>query len=215
VPELPAGFWDEERQKLLELLMPGLNELAVAGAQAGAAKLAQVGLVFDDALANARAAEWAREYAGALADLVGATSRELVGQTLATWIETPGATIGGLAEQLAPLVAGNAERALMIAVTETTAAYANGEALAFQEAGIGQAAFLPPGHPRCRCWTTARRVRVGEEATWVILWQTNRDEIVCQTPITTPWGTVEGCRALHNVVISEGPYLGRKAGELG
>jgi len=208
---LPPDFWEKEKAFLLALLFPGIEELAIAGAVAGARKLREVGFEFDDTLANATAARWAREKAGQLIELLTGTSQKVVGEIVATWVETPGATIGDLADRLKPVVANNADRALMVAVTETTNAYANGEAIIYQQAGIPRAVFLPAAHPRCRCWTKAVRLKNGQ---WVVVWMTNRDEIVCRTPIRTPWGEVEGCRKLHNVVLSEGPYLGQKVTDI-
>lgn len=210
---LPPEFWEQEKARLLEILLPYLEETVAAGLSAGADKLRGLGIDFDNRLVNTSAAAWARQHAGNLVELLTNTSRERVREAVAAWIETPGSTVGQLTDQLMPLVEQNADRALMIATTETTSAYANGEALVYAGAGLPRAVFLPPGHPRCRCWTNARRLpHTGE---WVILWQTNRDEIVCTTPIQTPWGRVAGCRQLHNTVISEGPYLGRKVTDLG
>ncbi|MCB0207717.1 MAG: hypothetical protein KDJ52_00215 [Anaerolineae bacterium] len=209
---LSPDFWEKEKEKLLGYLMPSMEDAAIAGAKTGAEKLRAVGIVFDDSLAHAAAARWARENAGKLSELLTETNRKIVGQVVGNWVETPGATMDDLVRQLGPVVGDNIDRGLMIGTTETTAAYANGEALVYEAAGIPRAVFLPPGHPRCRCWTTTKRLRNGD---WVVIWQTNRDEIVCQTPIKTPWGSVEGCRALHNIVLSEGPYLGRKVTSLG
>ncbi len=209
---LLTEFWENEKKKLLAALLPAIEERAIAGAQAGKAKLRQAGIIFDDELANAAAARWAREYAGKLVELMSGTSQKTIGEIVANWIETPGSTMGDLTERLTPLVEGNTDRAFMVATTETTACYAQGEAIVYQSLGIPRAVFLPPGHPRCRCWTSVKRLKSGE---LVVVWLTNRDEVVCRTPIQTPWGRVKGCRAMHNVVISEGPYLGRKVSEIG
>jgi len=204
---LPVDFWQKEWGELLSLLLPEVEERAISGAQAGKEKLRQAGISFDDELANAAAARWAREYAGKLVDLMNSTSQNVVGEIVANWIETPGSTLGDLTNRLTPLLADNSERALSISVTETTSAYAQGEAVVYENLGIPRAVFLPPGHPRCRCWVATKRVR----DQWVVVWLANRDEVTCQTPIRTPWGRVEGCRELHNTVISEGEFLGRKA----
>lgn len=203
---MPPDFWEREKERLLGLLLPILERLSIAGAKSGAEKLRDVGIEFDDTLANAAAARWARQRAGELIELLTATSRKLIGQVMGNWIETPGSTLGSLAEQLLPITGQNADRAFTIAVTETTNAYSAGEVAAYEEAGLPRAVFAPAAHPRCRCWPRPKRLKTGE---WVVLWTTNRDEIVCKTPITTPWGVVEGCRELHNTVISEGPYLGK------
>ena len=91
-------------------------------------------------------------------------------------------------------------------MTETTRAFAQGEALLYQAAGVGQMLYVPPAHPGCRCWTAA--VRSGGET--LIVWKTNRDDVVCRQPLVTPWGTMDGCRSLHNMVISAGSRAGKK-----
>jgi hypothetical protein len=98
-------------------------------------------------------------------------------------------------------------RAEMIAVTEATNVYAEANAIAWQAAGVLPAVFKPAGHVRCRCWLTTKRLPDGRR---VMVWQTARDELVCTQDITTPWGVVQGCRELHNVIVSECEYLGKK-----
>lgn len=209
---LPVDFWVQEKEKLLGVLLPQVETIAIAGTAAGATRLSQVGLAFDSSLAHAAAARWAREHAGELVDLVNSTSERTIAEITSNWIETPGATIGDLTAQLAPVLEGNAERAFTVGVTETTRSFAAGEAIVYAQTGIPRPVFQPAAHPRCHCWTAVKRLRSGE---WVVVWMTNRNEVVCRSPLQTPWGRVEGCRALHNVVISEGPYLGRKVTEIG
>ncbi len=43
---------------------------------------------------------------------------------------------------------------------------------------------------------------------WVVIWRTNRDELVCKQPLDTPWGVVGGCLGLEDIVISPGEFLG-------
>lgn len=203
---LPADFWAGERSRLLAVLQPRLEELARAGIEAGTRNLARAGIAFDSELVNAEAARWARQHTDDLLDVLGTTSERVVGEALAGWIETPGSTIGDLAEQLAPKLGGNMARGEMVAVTEITRAYAEGEAVVYRQAGVQNPVFLPPGHPRCRCWTAV--MRKGDIL--VVVWKTNRDEVVCRDPVDTPWGKVEGCRKLHNVILSEGEWLGEK-----
>lgn len=208
---LPANFWTNERQILLATLLPQVEKMALGGAMTGREKLDKLGVFFDDSLAHAEAARWAREFTDQLLTRLGATNEQVVGEVLANWVETEGATMGQLVQQLQRVLDVNEARAAMIATTEATRAYAEGEDVVYQAAGLPAMAFKPPGHPHCRCFPSAKRLSSGE---WVVLWQTNRDEIVCRTPIHTPWGRVEGCRAMHNVVISEGRWTGLKLSEV-
>ena len=88
-----------------------------------------IGMTFDTSGINVRAAKFARTYLTKwLADL-DRTSREIVRNALALFVETPGMTIGDLVKML-PF---NEERALRIAVTETTRIYAKGQMIAARE----------------------------------------------------------------------------------
>lgn len=62
----------------------------------------------------------------------------------------------------------------------------------------------------CRCSLSVKRVK-GE---WVQVWKTNNDELVCVRPITTPWGSIAGCKGMHNRIVSSGPYAGKLVSEV-
>lgn len=213
---LPPAFWDKERDRLLAVLAPKLEERALAGLGIGADKLARLGIAFDPDLANAEAMRWAGRYTDDLLNLVGTTNERVVGDIIADWTGRPGATLGELVAKLKEALDYNVSRADSIAVTETTRATAQGNILAFTEAGAqpppmwtdrtGTRPFGPTLHPRCRCDTAMVRYK----DIWLIVWYTNRDEMVCRRPSDTPWGVVNGCRALHGVCISQGEFLGRK-----
>lgn len=141
---LTDSFWRNEKSRLLAILLPRLTQMAVEAAKQAAQK---AGIGFNPALANANAARWARDYTDALLDQLGTTSAKGVGEIIAKFVETPGATYGDLQKSLMDF---GAVRAQMIAVTETTRAYAEGELEAYRQEGITE-----------------------------IIWRTNRDEITC------------------------------------
>jgi hypothetical protein len=217
---LPAEFWRNERDELLALLLPAIEEYVLAGVRYGAETLAVVGITVDYSLTHAEAIAWARSHTDILLDRLNSTTRGSVGQVVANWLDTPGATRENLEARLLPILEDNLGRAESVGVTEVTRATAQGNYLVYEQAGVvlppmfdsglGDERFGPPAHPRCRCWP--RVVRLPDN-TWVVVWSTNRDELVCETRIRTPWGEVQGCRALHNVVLSEGRYLGRSLAE--
>lgn len=209
---LPSDFWKQEYELLLALLLPRMESMAITGVDRTLDALAKVGLAFDNALAHEAAAAWARAHTDEILQQLQTTTEGSVGQILENWIATPEATRGQLEDALRQILDDNAQRAEMIATTESTRAFAAGENLAYREAGLPGMVFPPPGHPRCRCWTRTVKLANGD---WVIVWQTNRDELVCERTIVTPWGSVDGCGKLNNVVISEGPYLGKKLSEIG
>jgi len=208
--QLPPEFWLLERQILLAILLPRIEQMAIAGANLALGGLATVGMAFDNALAHEPAARWARTYTDQVLDQLGTTTQGSVGEVLENWIER-GGTRQDLVDALKPILDDNEQRADMTGVTESTRAFAQGAAITYAEAGIPSARFTPPAHPLCRCWLRPVRLSNGD---WVVVWSTNRDEIVCTRKLDTPWGQVDGCRALHDVVISEGMYLGKNLSAL-
>ena len=127
---LPPDFWAVENNRLLAILRPRLAQMAYEGAKIAANK---AGIEFNPVLANAQAVEFARTHTDELLMQLGTTSQKLVGEGLATWLETPGATIGDLHDLLKPIF-GTA-RASVVAATETTRAYASGEKASYQAEG--------------------------------------------------------------------------------
>jgi hypothetical protein len=208
---LPAGFWQAEHDQLIAVIKPRLEQIASIGVNAAEQKLNAQNIFFDNTLAHAEAARWAATYTDKLLQLLGSTTENFVGAAVSNWITTPGATISQLADILSPGLADNMARAWTVAVTETTRAYAEGNRQAYLQAGLPNLAINAPLHPNCRCGSGARRIRSSNE--WVIVWETDNDELVCDTPYDTPWGTVAGCQALQDVIVSYGPYLGRKFDE--
>lgn len=161
----------------------------------------------DWTLANSEAVAWARSHGGQLITQITDTTRRNVNEVVATWIETPESTVGQLFETLRTSYGFSEARARNIGVTETTNAYSEGRELAYVESGIPSAIFKPTAHPNCRCWDMAVLL---PNSTWIVVWKTNRDELVCRQPIETPWGVMAGCRELENMVISAGAFLGDK-----
>lgn len=204
---LNAVFWQTERRYLQAVILPRITTMAIEGANLGLDRLSAVGIMFDNAQAHAAAAQWAREFTDSfLRDEFNITTQKSVGEIIANWVETPGATMADLNRMLKPILDDNMTRANAFAITESTRAFTRGELATYTEAGLPRAVIAPPdGDVNCRCWTAPVRLPNDD---WVILWQTVRDSKVRTEPKETPWGEVAGHKALHNVVISEGPYLG-------
>lgn len=201
---LDPNFWQIEREKLAAILYPFMSVLSSLGAISAAQRLAEQGVTAEPG--SGAAADWARQYTGALIEQIGSQNQKVVDKILATWKDTPGATRQDLIAQLRPVLADNDYRATLISTTEATRGVSGGDSATYQNAGIGAVVFGPPAHANCRCFTSPQRYKGG----WVIIWESDRDERVCQQPIDTPWGTVTGCKELQNTVISEGEYLGEK-----
>lgn len=218
---LPVDFWESERDRLLAVLLPRIETLAAAGSDLALDRLARVGITVDNTLAQENAARWAEEHTDRLLQELGTVTEDGVGTILSEWIETPGATRGDLEELLRPFLDGNETRGENVAVSEITRSMYQGELVTYEAAGIplppmfdqgvGQMRFGPPLHPRGRCWPRIEQLSNGD---LVVVWTTNRDDLVCKEPFPTPWGTVQGCRDMHNRIISAGPYSGKKLSEV-
>lgn len=120
-------FWKSEKRELLAVLFPLLAESASAG-------ISGVPLLFNRELANEQAAVWAAQYTDDLLDTLGTSQQRVVGSVLEDWIKQPGADLGQLAQALQANF--SVDRADLIAVTEVTRAYANGNKIAYSEAGV-------------------------------------------------------------------------------
>ena len=197
-------FWHEHRTALEDVLAPVIANIAAFGVDRGKASLSSLPTSVNWDLINNNAAEWARRYTYDLVSGITDTTRAGLHGALSGWIEKS-APLPDLIKRIDDMGVFGPARSQMIAVTEATRVYAEGNSQAWEAAGAMPAAYKPPGHPRCRCYLQSTRLPSGE---FVIVWYTGRDDLVCVKPIQTPWGIVNGCRALHKVSVSQGPYLG-------
>jgi hypothetical protein len=189
-------FWKDERESFKQTFLGRL--LRVVQALVGMATddvEAQVGGGVDWGGVNEDALAWARQHAGELITGITETTRSNVREAVAAWIET-GEELDALTDALTPTF--GPKRAEMIASTEVTRAYDEANDLARQRVGLPATEFRAPAHTRCRCSTHPRLLDNGD---WVIVWYTARDERVCKRPVGTPWGRVNGCRDLHEMVV--------------
>lgn len=149
-----------------------LEQSALAGVWQAQLELGSVDV--DWGLVNRDALQWARGYAGELVRGLGATTRDALRREIAQWVES-GEPLDVLARRLAPMF--GELRGRVIAETEVTRAFAEGQHQAFQRAGVERwtwhtandervcdvcqprdgvtypmDAERPPAHVRCRCW---------------------------------------------------------------
>jgi hypothetical protein len=125
---LPAGFDDEF--ELDDDDMAELIRLLTKQAQSGVALFgAGVALPINYTMTNLEAAEWARKYAYTLVKDIDATTVDVLRKAITAFVETPGFTIGDLMD----LLPFDEERALRVAVTEVTRAYAQGQVIAGEQ----------------------------------------------------------------------------------
>jgi HK97 family phage portal protein len=204
-------FWVEERAVMLAEIGPTLTNLATQAVEKVRETVGQSVIDVDWNLANDLARQEALDYAGQMIGGIEETTVNAVKRELSQWTASS-ETMDDLTKRIAAIKddAGqaifSAQRAETIAVTEATNVYASANTGAWEKAGYARAVFKPAAHVRCRCYVQPWRMPDGSK---VIVWYTARDERVCTRPIETPMGTVAGCKALHRVVISDGPYLGQ------
>ncbi len=141
--------WQAFMAELRKAIQPELTALMT---QTALRTSGSVGVGFDPGIINLDAARWARQYTYELVTRLTDTTKQLVSEVIATYIETPGLTHGDIVQLLEP--AFGPVRAEMIATTEATRAYS-------QATNETQKLVNESGLPMIRHW------------------QTNNDEKVC------------------------------------
>jgi len=141
-------FWQGED----ELLRPKVTEIMSQIAGQSAMELVNRLRVADPDDVNGDVLRWVLDYSFNLVKGINQTSRAIVSQALEAFVTSPGMTRGELVGLIAPTF--GPVRAEMIAVTETTRAYAEGNAIA------------------------ADRIRAAGVSI-IGIWNTNNDGLVC------------------------------------
>lgn len=155
----------------------------------------EVGFSWD--LAEQRASDWIDGYAFDLVTGINETSANRLRGVLKSWIDD-GGTMEELAEGIRPIFANdaateriekifNVDRAMMIAETEATRAYAQGKISGYMGSGLANIppVIAPPddSHVRCRCDVSLEK----RDGAWVWVWLTAKDDFTCNI-----------CRPLHD-----------------
>lgn len=171
-------FWKEEESLLWEAIAGLYMSAFLAGIDGGINELPpELQTLVDFDVLNTDALEFAQKYHYDLISKINATTRKQVQDAMTNWIRS-GDPLSVLEKQLAPIF--GKVRANMIAVTEITRIFAEGNTAAWASTGFvnsnrwmtarddkvcpicrpraGQVYALddlanrPPGHVRCRCW---------------------------------------------------------------
>lgn len=199
------GFWATEEESFRATFLNRLTQIVMQLVGIAVDDLTEtVGGGADWATVNADAAAWARGYVGQLITRVTETTRGVVREAVASWVET-GAKLPDLVKVLEPTF--GRKRAELISATEVTRAFDEANDRVRQKIGLPAAKMKAPAHPGCRCATRPMLLPNGE---WVVVWYTVRGPKVCRQPLTTPWGRVNGCKDLDGMIVSEnygGQYL--------
>lgn len=153
-----------------------LLEASLAGVGAAATHLETIGLGVDWTLANEAARAWVKAYTFDLVRGIQETSRTAIRDAIAEWVQN-GEPLARLTKELEPTF--GKRRAELIAATEVTRAYAEGNIQSWIASGLveGRPGRVPPAHPRCRCWLVIEE----QNGVWVYVWRTSEDERVCPT----------------------------------
>ena len=122
-----------------------------------------------------------------------------------TWIGQ-GNAIPVLIEQVANIL-GDVARAEVVTRTEVTRIRAMVAVAGWVQRGYVPPLLLPPLCDGCRCFLQPWKMPDNQR---VIVWLTCNDDWRCMTPFALPWGTVNGCKGLHGLIISSGAHMGRR-----
>lgn len=112
-----------------------LFESTDLGIRIAVRQLDTVGIGFDWTIANEDARQWAQNWVGQLIANIDSTTIRMTRSAVANWIDD-GRSLDALIEELAPIY--GADRAELIASTEVTRAYAEGNFQAYSESGVVQ-----------------------------------------------------------------------------
>jgi len=133
--QLSLPFWNDEGKRMLRILLPFLQRGAEGGAATQQAIVQSMGIDIDWTMPFTRAANWARAHAGALVKDITETTRERIRSVVGNWIETEH-TLPDLIKQMQEDHAFSRARAKLIATTEATRAYTEGQLEAGREAEL-------------------------------------------------------------------------------
>jgi hypothetical protein len=146
------SFWTDQMELLFRLLSPLVTQAVLDGLEEMMWLDSAEG-VLDWAIINDRAMTFASQYSFKLVKDITDTSRKVLQDTISSWVES-GEGLSSLIGQLGKGDLYGPARGLLIAVSETTRAFAEGNLMVIQEAA--RHGFVK-----------------GQE------WDTARDELVC------------------------------------
>src|SRR5579859_5225604 len=136
------AFWAAHESALLTVLEHSLTDVARFGVIAGRQALGNPQVAVNWNLVNEDAVNWASENAARLVTEISETTRAGLRQAVADWTAT-GAPLSTLAEHIQAAGVFAPSRARLIAQTEATNAYAQGNIRAWTAAGVAPAAYHP------------------------------------------------------------------------
>ena len=169
-PDLALG-----RAGLEAAVLDTLQGGASVGVDVAIAELEGLGIGVDWTLVNEAARDWARQAAYGLVADIDATSQRILQKEVSQWVAS-GEHFDKLTEALADTF--GEKRARIIAMTETTRAYAEGNIATWRASGLAdhEPSTKPPAHPNCRC---SLSLVEESDGSWQYIWNAANDELMC------------------------------------
>jgi len=123
------------RRDMEDALQRMLLESADLGVSVAVDQFENIGFGFDWTLANQHAEEWAISNSASLVNEIDQTTTRAIRQSVSRWVNN-GEPLESLVSDLTNHMAFSRNRAELIASTETTRAYAEGNRIAYRESGV-------------------------------------------------------------------------------
>lgn len=203
-----GNLWTRIAGMMREAMLPQFQNIAIKATEDIQKMLGAFSMSISFEMTSQRAREWAMVYAGNQIKDIDNTTKKAVRNAISEWIASGRNNgIQGLKDRIENLTDLNGNplfdrtRAERIARSEATSVYAGATEAGLIANGYPPAVYKPRAHVNCRCYIQPGIMKNGEK---VIVWYTVRDEMVCDMELETPFGTVEGCKNLHRVIVSEG-----------
>jgi SPP1 gp7 family putative phage head morphogenesis protein len=131
--KLRPTFWFEEQVRLFNVLYPLLRRTILDAAKAALEDLLEMGVGIEWDLVNTQVVRWIHDYVTDLSSGITSTSSRYVQEAVADWIGS-GQHLDELVDILQPMF--GEVRARMIATTEVTRAYSEGNQATWRASGV-------------------------------------------------------------------------------
>lgn len=178
MPPLDPGFWTEQERQLVDVFGRSILQAMLTGATTAGDDLEMAGIDVDWSLVDSGVKRAAQDFAENVAQTVTKTNLQAFTSEFSQWVDS-GEPLDALTDALTQYY--GPVRAEMIAVTETTRAFAESNRLVWRQANIKRfryntvfddrvcpicephngetfdiedTSMSPPLHVRCRCYTS-------------------------------------------------------------
>lgn len=137
--EVDVLGWEQRlltgQARFRDVLEIALHNATDLGTSTAFGQVRQLGFAFDYTLVNQTARDWARQYSYDLVTQITDVTRQQLQAAVGEWVES-GEALPALVRRIQAGGTFGRDRALLIAQTETTRAYAEAEEIAYRESGV-------------------------------------------------------------------------------